>query len=79
MLSEEQRRAYDSAIDGAFLRANQNIASARAHRLTAKQKELIARAESFIAQARETRKVDPATAQSLAQRAELLTREVLNE
>mgnify|MGYP007070986951 FL=1 len=76
-MSAEQRREFDSRINACIGRAAQNIAQARARSLSDGQKQAIARAESFIAQAQEARSADPEAAQSLAERAELLTREVL--
>lgn len=74
LFSEEERRAYDAAIDSLISRTTQNIAQARNRTLSAEQKDMIGRAEAFLVQAREIRKVDPLAAKSLAERAELLSR-----
>ena len=76
MLSEEQRRAYDSAIDDLIGKARQNLARARTRQLSRQQQDIAARVETFIVQARDVRKHDPAAARSLAERAELLSREL---
>lgn len=76
MLTEEQQRAYDAAITASIDRAQQNLARARARNLNPQQRDLAARAEAFIAQAQQARRTDPAAAKSLAERAELLSREV---
>jgi hypothetical protein len=77
MLTDEQQRAYDTAIDTLIARTQQDIARARTRSLTAEQKDLIARAEAFVEQAKQVRKEDPAAAKSLAERAELLSKDVV--
>ena len=74
LLSDEERRAYDTAIDALVARTTQNLMRARGRTLSAAEKDSLVRAEAFLEQARETRKIDPAAAKSLAERAELLSR-----
>jgi hypothetical protein len=74
LISDEERRAYDTAIDAILARTTQNLMRARGRTLSAAEKDSLVRAEAFLEQARETRKVDPAAARSLAERAELLSR-----
>ena len=76
MLSDEQQRTYEAAINDLLARAQQNVARARTRNLNAQEKDLLTRAEAFIAQAQQARRTDPAAAKSLAGRAELLSREV---
>ena len=76
MLTEDQQRAFDTAINALIERTQQNIARARARNLNAEEKDTIARAEAFVEQAQQVRKQDPAAAKSLAERAELLSRDV---
>jgi hypothetical protein len=78
-MTPEERRAFDAKINELIGKAGQNIAQARSRGLNEDQKQALARAESFMAQAQEVRAADPEAAQSLAERAELLTREVLGQ
>lgn len=75
MMSDNERRAYGAAIDELLSRVGQNIAAARRRSLDSRRRDLLSRAETFTAQARELRERDPAGAKSLAERAELLSRE----
>ncbi len=77
MMSDEQRRAYDTAIDASIGHTQQDIARARGRSLSAEQKEIIERAQAFIEQAKQIRAQDPAAAKSLAERAELLSKDVV--
>lgn len=79
MLSEEQRRTFDAAIDDLIGRAQQNLARARARRLSRQRQEMAARVDAFIVQAKDVRRQDPAAAKSLAERAELLSRELVGQ
>jgi hypothetical protein len=79
VLTDEQRREYDNTINALISRTTHNISRARMRRLSGAELDMIARAESFIAQAQKTQKLDPAASKSLAERAELLTLEVLKQ
>ncbi len=76
LLPENELRAYRAAIDDLLDRASRNIAAARAQRLDDRRQAQLSQAIAFVAQAREIRERDPAGAKSLAERAELLSREV---
>lgn len=75
MLSEEERQAYQDEIDGLLAQSIRNIEMARKRGLDARGKDMIARAEGFLSQARELRHADPVSAKSLATRGEILSRE----
>jgi hypothetical protein len=79
LMSDVQQRAYNMAIDNLVARARRNIQYARRHSLNARQRERVAQAATFMLQAVEARKQDLTAAKSLAERAELLSREVLSE
>jgi hypothetical protein len=79
MLTEEQRRAYDASVSDLIAKAVQNLARARSRRMNRHQRDMAARVEVFIVQSREVRNTDPAAAQSLAARAELLSRELAGQ
>lgn len=79
LMSDDQQRSYNDAINDLVFRAGRNIKDARAHALNNRQRERVAQAETFVAQAMEVRKQDLPAAKSLAERAELLSREVLSE
>ena len=77
MLTEAQRRDYETHIHDALERAQANLRKARANsRLTDSQQRMAAQVENFVAQAEERRKTDLVTARSLAERADLLARDL---
>jgi hypothetical protein len=76
MLTQDQQRAFATSINSLIGRTQQNIARARTRNLNTEEKDTIARAEAFVEQAQQVRKQDPAAAKSLAERAELLSRDV---
>lgn len=75
VMTDGERRALDEAIDNAIARAVQNIRAVRSRGVAGPAKEMADQAESFVRQAQEIRKSDPGAAKSLAERAELLSRE----
>lgn len=77
MLSEAEQRELNAAIKDLIERAERNFALARSRNLTTQQKELIRQAEVFLSQAQSVRETDLNAARSLAERAELLSREAL--
>ena len=77
MLSDNEQRELNAAIKDLIDRAERNLTAARARNLTPQQKELVRQAEVFMAQAQTTRTTDLTAARSLAERAELLSREAL--
>ena len=79
MLTEEQRRDYDSAIDDLIAKARQNLARARSRQMSRQQQDTAARVDAFIMQAQDVRREDPEAAKSFAERAELLSRELAGQ
>jgi ATP-dependent exoDNAse (exonuclease V) beta subunit len=77
MLSEEEQRNYDAAIAELVGRARQNLAKAKGRTLSQDMQDIVQRAEEILARAEQQRKQDPAAAKSLAERAELLSRELV--
>lgn len=75
LIPDDERRAYESAIDALIARTVQNLGRAKARALSAEERDIVTRAEAFLTQARELRKLDPVAAKSLAERAELLSRQ----
>jgi hypothetical protein len=77
MLTDQQRRDYEARIHDALERAQSNLSKARANaRLNEAQQRMAAQVETFIAQAEERRKTDLVSARSLAERADLLARDL---
>jgi type IV secretory pathway VirB10-like protein len=79
MLSEEQKRIYATAITELVVKAERNLSAAEARNPNQQQREMIQQAKTFLAQAQDIRTRDLAAAKSLADRAEILSREVLAE
>lgn len=79
MLTPDEQRAYDAVTGEMIARTQQNIGLARSRRLNDQQKDLVVRAEGFLEQASKMRRKDPAAAKSLAERAELLSREAIRQ
>ena len=77
MLSDNEQRELNAAIKDLIDRAERNLTAARARNLGPEQKEMVRQAEVFMTQARSTRATDLTAARSLAERAELLSREAL--
>jgi type IV secretory pathway VirB10-like protein len=77
MLSENEQRELNAAIKDLIDRAERNLMAARARNLNSDQKEMVRQAEVFMTQAQSTRATDLTAARSLAERAELLSREAL--
>jgi hypothetical protein len=77
MLSEEQRRDYEARIHDALERARANLRKARGNpRMTEAQQRMAAQVETFVDQAEERRKTDLVSSRSLAERADLLARDL---
>jgi hypothetical protein len=76
MLTPEQERQYNSAMDQSLQRAQANIARVSQRQLSKEQQGVVAQVESFIAQAQSTRKTNLTAAKSLAERADVLAREL---
>jgi len=77
MLSKAEQQELNAAIKDLLERAERNVALAKSRNLTAQQKELVRQAEVFVSQAQSARETDLNAAKSLAERAELLSREAL--
>ena len=77
LLTEAEQQAYAAAVTDLLGKAERNIAATEGKRLTAAQREVAEQARSLIAQAVSARTRDLAAAKSLAERAEILSRELL--
>ena len=77
MLTDQQRRDYEASIQAALDRARANLQKARGNpNVTEAQKNMAAQVASFVDQAEERRKTDLVSARSLAERADLLARDL---
>jgi outer membrane biosynthesis protein TonB len=77
MLTDQQRRDYEARIQAALDRARANLQKARGNpNLTEAQKNMATQVASFVDQAEERRKTDLVSARSLAERADLLARDL---
>ncbi len=77
ILTPEQRRALVEAIDASTARARHNLSVISIYHLTPSQTETANQIRSFLRQAQATRDSDPEAARSLAERADLLSRDLL--
>ena len=76
MLTPEQERQYNSALDQSLQRALANIAKVLKRQLSKEQQGVVAQVQSFMEQAQSTRKTNLTAAKSLAERADVLAREL---
>ena len=76
MLTPEQERQYNTAMDQSLQRAHANIARVSKRQLSKEQQGVVAQVQSFIEQAQSTRKTNLTAAKSLAERADVLAREL---
>jgi hypothetical protein len=76
MLTPEQERQYNSAMDQSLQRAEANIARVSKRQLSKEQQGVVIQVQSFIEQAQSTRKTNLTAAKSLAERADVLAREL---
>jgi hypothetical protein len=76
ILTPEQARQYNSAIDQSLARTQSSLGVIAQHRLTKEQQGVVAQIQSFIQQAQTTRKSNLPAAQSLAERADVLARDL---
>ncbi len=76
MLTPEQERQYNAAMDQSLRRAQANIAVVSKRRLSSEQKGIVAQVQSFMEQAQSTRKTNLTAAKSLAERADVLARDL---
>lgn len=78
MLSDQQRQEYESHINDSLGRARANVARAQKRtNLTAAQQRMVSQVTTFIEQAEERRKTDLVSSRSLAERADLLSRDLV--
>jgi len=76
ILTPDQQREYNAAIDQSLSRAQSSLGSIGNRQLTKDQQGLLDQIRSFIQQALETRKSDLQGAKSLAERADVLARDL---
>lgn len=79
MLSESERRQLDDQINTNLDRVRKNFSLIREARLGANERGVLEEARSFAARADQLRRSDPAVANSLAERAAILTQELLRK
>jgi type IV secretory pathway VirB10-like protein len=75
-LTPDQDRQYNTAMDQSLQRAQANITIVSKRRLSKEQQAVLAQIQSFIEQAQSTRKTNLTAAKSLAERADVLAREL---
>ncbi len=73
----EEQRENKRIVDESLDRVNRNVASIEGRNLTAEQKETLERIRTFKKQAEQAREQDLLTAVSLARRADLLAKDLL--
>ena len=76
MLTPEQERQYNAAMDLSLQRAQANIALVSKRRLSKEQQGVVVQVQSFIEHAQNARKTNLTAAKSLAERADVLAREL---
>lgn len=77
VLTPQQRAEYIHALEQSLVHAEADVTSLKGKSLTTEQSAAMDRIASFINQARENRDADPALAARLAERAELLARDLV--
>ncbi len=76
ILTPDQERQYNSAIDQSLARTQSSLALIANHRLTREQQGVVAQIQGFIQQAQTTRKSNLSAARSLAERADVLAKDL---
>jgi hypothetical protein len=76
MLTPQQERQYNLAMDQCLQRAEANIARVLKRQLSKEQQGVVVQVQSFIDQAQSTRKTNLTAAKSLAERADVLARDL---
>ena len=76
MLSPEQRRDAEAEIDRSLNRARESLRAIASKSLSTSQQSAVAQIQSFIQQAELARKTDLSSARSLAQKADILARDL---
>jgi len=77
LMTDAEQQAYAAAIGDSLGKTQRNIAAAEGRMLTPAQREIMAQARSLAEQAVETRPRDLQAAKSLAERAEILSRDLV--
>lgn len=77
VLTPAQEREYNSSIDQSLTRAQASLSALGNHRLTKEQQSVVGQIQSFIQQAQTSRKTNLPAAKSLAERAEVLARDLV--
>ncbi len=78
LLTAAEQQTYNTAIDEALQRTQQNLARVAGRKLTAEQSQNLERITTFVQQANQARQADLVTARSLAQRADVLAQDLVN-
>ena len=76
ILTPEQQREYNNAIDQSLARAQASLGSIANRSLSSEQQTTVEQVQAFVRQAQEARKNDLSAAKSLAERAEVLARDL---
>jgi len=76
ILTAEQERQYNSAVDQSLARTQTSLAAIANRKLTKEQEAVVAQIKSFVQQAQTTRKSNLPAARSLAERADVLARDL---
>lgn len=79
MISEAERRQLDQQMQGHLERARRNLAGIQESRLADNERSVLQEARSFLARAEQLRPTDLTLANSLAERAAILTQELLRK
>lgn len=78
MLSAEQQREYTRRFDGATDRTRQALVVIQSKLLTEEQKETVGRIRTFLTQAEQAKEPDLLSAVNLAERADMLSKDLLD-
>jgi hypothetical protein len=76
ILTPQQERQYNTTIDQSLARAQSSLGSVANRQLTKEQQAVVTQIQGFIQQAQATRKSNLPAARSLAERAEVLARDL---
>jgi type IV secretory pathway VirB10-like protein len=77
ILSDDQKLQHQKICDESLKRAREALAQLRGRSLSTDQKESVTRIKAFINQAEQSRERDPQTARQLAERADVLSRDLV--
>jgi hypothetical protein len=78
MLPADQVKEYAKKLEGALERAKSAVVIIQSKNLNNEQKDTFSTIKSFVAQAEQAREQDLVSAVSLAERADLLSRDLLD-